>query len=282
MTDISTNENDCVSLTSKENTETINYIKKGMHDYKYLDYTTFLDSQKFNHRSIQVNYSKEVHDEVKQCGVLLEEELKKQDVKFPTQLPLYDLQSDHLNTSSLKNKRRFFQIMNILTKHYIYRKQNLSKSCIEGYLHECIFDNVSSTLNCFDKCDQKKLNITDLHMDKRITNFLLKHRIPNFITGTADFIYKTTKGDIIPIELKTIYELDIQSPYYIKKLYKKLNQYITQLCMYQQMWKTKTIWLLLVCRKTFRFTIIPFETSGHFNIIQSKFNYWMNDFIKYF
>jgi hypothetical protein len=203
---------------------------------------------------------------------------------------MYDFSSDHLNTSCLKAKKRFFKILNIIVKKYKYQKQYPSSSCIQGTLHEHVFNTVALSkseciINNFSIGEQKKLDIRHLlfENDTNIPGFMYKYKIPKYITGTVDFVYRDyISKKIYPIELKTIYDLSFDSPNFIPKLYIKLNHYVTQLCMYQKMWDTNVIFLLIVCRKTFQFTILPMDTLHYFDIIKSKFNKWVTEYIKFY
>lgn len=265
-------------------------LQKGR--YKYICFNQHIKSD-FKHNILKMSMDNDIIKDVDMIGEKIEEQINEIKTVFPESLDTYDYSSDHFNTSCLKAKKRFFKIINIIVKNYQYRRQIPSSSCIQGNLHEHAFNTIASidnndiVLNNFSIGKQKKLDINSLlYKDSSysiIHNFLLKNNIPNYVTGTVDFSYTDLNSNkIYPIELKTVFDLSFDSPFFMKKLRIKLDHYVTQLCMYQQMWNTDVIFLLLVCRKTFKFTILPVDARSYFDIIKSKFNKWILEYIKFY
>lgn len=241
-------------------------------------------SNKYKYRSFKelnlknTNYyliidDKNTNKKVNLLGKNIELILKNNKFTIPSNIDLYDMTTNHLNTSSLKSKYRFFKIMDIIRKKKKAIKEIPSTDCIEGTIHEDIINQVCNYIDNFSKGNQKQISIYEITRDIYIREYLKKYNIPFYITGTCDFelIDMSYKKKYIPIELKTIKN--------IKNVQKKIKQYMTQLCMYQNLYKSDSIWLFIICRKTFQFTIIPLETLSFFKKIKYNFNIWCLSYI---
>ena len=79
--------------------------------------------------------------------------------------------------------------------------------------------------------------------------------------------------------MKTINNFGNLNENFFEYLNKKFNNYSTQLTLYQHMFKTKYIFLLLLSRDTYDFTIIPVDFQNYFKIVKEKCNNWLHSYI---
>ena len=219
-----------------------------------------------------INVSKKIDA----LGNRIEFVLQNKTFMIPSVIDLYDMTTNHLNTSSLKSKNRFFKIMDIIRKKKKAVKEIPSTDCIEGTIHENIINQVCNYTNYLSQGKQKQMDIYNISKDPYIYEYLKKNKIPYYITGTCDFEFIDMNHIVkhVPIELKTIKNMTNQ--YYLQN---KIKQYMTQLCMYQSLYNSDSIWLFMICRKTFKFTIIPLQTLSFFERIKYNFSIWCLSYI---
>ena len=80
--------------------------------------------------------------------------------------------------------------------------------------------------------------------------------------------------------MKTINDFGNLNKNFFEYFNKKINNYSTQLTLYQHMFKTKYIYLLLLSRNTYDFTIIPFNFNKYITNVKENCNKWIHSYIQ--
>lgn len=251
-------------------------IIEKIYKCKYLHYST-LDL--FHLDTPFINHSK-TSQHIMKLGKHIEHNMKKI-YQLPTYFYPYNMKSDCLNVSSLKTKKRLHKLLNIIIHDLKVPNEFSNDNSIKGMLIEKLIDTIcKSNINLY-KGKSKKLELKKLTVSNTISQFFLDYNIPEYIRGTVDYVtvLQDKKLNIQPIELKTIHSFSqLKDPNFLNK---KMNNYLTQLILYENMYK-KNIWLLLFSRHTFEFTILPLKYLKQFTTIQHNFETWISIFIKEF
>jgi hypothetical protein len=210
-----------------------------------------------------------------QAGKELEKLFSDLDLSCPTKFEVYNPQTDHIRVSDLKKKgdpsRRYLGgLENALFSSIKYKNKTipLMKSAPKGEIEKGhVFDELLTDMtnsihsDSWTKAEQVKFDCTELGM---------------CVSGTPDLDYKG-----IPVEMKTTPALIVEGekPEVKLRTYKSkwISNYLPQLAMYSDAKGKDWMLLLLIAKRTGRFSLIPVNAQVKLEALREKWKEWAKE-----
>ena len=207
-----------------------------------------------------------------QAGNELQQLISDLNLKCPDFFEVYNHQTDHIRVSDLKNKNKkgkglmpsLSSTLKYIEKDIPPMKKAPKGGPIEiGHVFDELFDYIINSIssNSWNKGSKVMFECPELGLS---------------VTGSPDLDYKG-----VPVEMKTAKTLIVQGEEPGEKIAthrsKWKNNYLPQLAMYSNAKEMEWMLLLLISKKTGRFSVIPINPKAKLESLRKEWKEWSKD-----